>query len=173
MMCEELSARMAHPDLNALFNAVLPFAKLMLSEQGEFFPFGATMSPNGEITHVGARIEDDERPPAQSLIDVMAKSFQRQAANGQLRAETTPIPPPCLRAQGGLPPQGADERPRRGEKAEPAKNKSSEVVLSSFLSASSCFRPSPNLLSELPLRGRSARSAARAIALRRKSSPET
>jgi hypothetical protein len=34
-----------------LMNAVLPFAKQMLSQHREFFPFGGTMSPSGEITH--------------------------------------------------------------------------------------------------------------------------
>jgi hypothetical protein len=41
---------MAHAYLNTLFDTVFSFAKLMLSEHGEFYPFGATMSPSGEIT---------------------------------------------------------------------------------------------------------------------------
>jgi len=40
---------MAHPDLDQLLNAVLPFAQQMLSKHGEFFPFGASMTIDGEI----------------------------------------------------------------------------------------------------------------------------
>ncbi len=34
---------MAHPDLDELLNALLPFAQQMLTKRGEFFPFGTGM----------------------------------------------------------------------------------------------------------------------------------
>lgn len=77
---------MAHPELDALFNTLLPFAQKMLSEHGEFYPFGAVMSSSGEIRHVGAKIEEDDHPPSQSLIDLLTETFKKQAANGELRA---------------------------------------------------------------------------------------
>jgi hypothetical protein len=77
---------MAHPDLDLLFDTVLPMAKLLLGKQGEFYPFGATMSPSGEITCIGARTEGDDHPPSQPLIDAVTKAFQDHAAKGQLRA---------------------------------------------------------------------------------------
>ena len=40
---------MARPDLDALLNAALPFAQKMLVERGQFYPFGATMKPDGKI----------------------------------------------------------------------------------------------------------------------------
>jgi hypothetical protein len=78
--------RMAHPDLNTLFDTAVSFAKLMLSEQGEFYPFGATMSPSGEITNIGARVEGDDHPRSQKLIDLMTETFQKRAASGEIRA---------------------------------------------------------------------------------------
>ena len=76
---------MAHPDLNQLLNSLLPFAKRMLAEHGEFYPFGSTMKPNGEIVAVGA-YDGDEHPPSQNLIDFMTQAFSQQAKTGQLRA---------------------------------------------------------------------------------------
>jgi hypothetical protein len=77
---------MAHPDLNTLLDTVLSFAKLMLSEHGEFYPFGATMSPTGEITNVGARVKGNHRPQSKTLIDLLNVAFQKKAASGQIRA---------------------------------------------------------------------------------------
>jgi hypothetical protein len=76
---------MAHPDLNALLNALLPFVGQMLAAHGEFYPFGSNMKPSGEIIAVGAR-DGDEHPPSQNLIDLMTQAFRQQAATGQLRA---------------------------------------------------------------------------------------
>jgi hypothetical protein len=77
---------MAHPDLNTLLNTLLPFAELMLSENGEFYPFGAKMSLDGEVVNVGAKIEGEEHPPSQSLIELMTQNFQRQTDEGRLLA---------------------------------------------------------------------------------------
>jgi hypothetical protein len=77
---------MAHPDLDQLFEALFPFAQLMLSEHGEFYPFGATMQQDGEIVSIGARDDDDDHPPSQHLIDLLTRAFHRQVASGSLRA---------------------------------------------------------------------------------------
>jgi hypothetical protein len=69
---------MAHPELDALFNTLLPFAQTMLREHGEFYPFGATMTTSGEIRHVGAKMEDDDHPPSQPLIDLLIETFKKQ-----------------------------------------------------------------------------------------------
>jgi len=47
---------------------------------------GAIMLPDGEIRHVGAKIEGDDYPPSQSLIDLLTETFQKEAAMGKLRA---------------------------------------------------------------------------------------
>jgi hypothetical protein len=77
---------MAHPELDALFNTLLPFAQTMLREHGEFYPFGAIMTSSGEIRHVGAKMEDDDHPPSQPLIDLLTETFKKQAKKGELRA---------------------------------------------------------------------------------------
>ncbi len=82
---------MSHPDLNQLFDSLLPLAERMLAEHGEFFPFGGTMKPDGEIATVSAdaaRLLSDggEHPPSQSVIDLMTQAFRQQARSGQLRA---------------------------------------------------------------------------------------
>jgi hypothetical protein len=77
---------MAHPDLQLLFDTVIPMAELLLSKHGEFYPFGATMSPSGQITNIGARTDGDDHPPSEPLIEAMTKAFQDHASKGQLRA---------------------------------------------------------------------------------------
>lgn len=58
---------MAHPDLNQLLNSLLPFAKRRLAEHGEFYPFGSTMKPDGEIVAVGVH-DGDEHPLHRALL---------------------------------------------------------------------------------------------------------
>ena len=77
---------MAHPDLNELLNAILSMAQMLLTKQGEFLPIGAIMLSNGEIRHVGAKIDGDDHPGAQPLIDLLVENFQKEAAKGRLRA---------------------------------------------------------------------------------------
>jgi hypothetical protein len=84
----DLSVRhcMAHSDLNELLNALLPMAEMLLMKQGEFYPVGAIMLSDGEIRHVGAKIEGDDHPPSQSLIALLTEIFQKEAIAGKLRA---------------------------------------------------------------------------------------
>ncbi len=76
---------MANPDLNALLNSLLPFAQKMLAAHGEFYPFGSSMTPSGEIVAISV-YDGDENPPSQKVIDLMTKSFREQATARQLRA---------------------------------------------------------------------------------------
>jgi hypothetical protein len=77
---------MAHSDLNELLSALLPMAKMLLTKQGEFYPIGTAMSSDGEIRHVGAKVEGNDRPPSQPLIDLLTEAFQKEATEGKLRA---------------------------------------------------------------------------------------
>lgn len=76
---------MAHPDLNALKDALLPTAKRMLAEYGEFFPYGAFMKLSGEIVDCSAD-DEDEHPPSKRLIDVLTEDFRQRTAKGEIRA---------------------------------------------------------------------------------------
>jgi hypothetical protein len=71
-----------------LLNEVLPFAKKMLSEHGEFYPFGASMKPDGEIVIAGAS-DGREHPPSQPLIDILRQSFHADAKSGAIIASAT------------------------------------------------------------------------------------
>ena len=77
---------MAHSDLNELLNALLLMAEMLLTKHGEFYPIGAIMLSDGEIRHVGAKIEGDDHPPSQPLIDLLTETFQKEATKGKLRA---------------------------------------------------------------------------------------
>jgi hypothetical protein len=74
-----------HPDLDALLNDLLPFAERMLSEQGEFYPFGGSITSNGRHISVGGKGSSD-RPKSQELIDIMTHEFRNQASEGKIRA---------------------------------------------------------------------------------------
>jgi hypothetical protein len=62
---------MADPDPNELLNTLLSMAQMLLTKQGEFCPIGAIMLSDGEVRHVGAKIEGDDHPPSQSLIELL------------------------------------------------------------------------------------------------------
>src|ERR1700722_18536202 len=76
---------MAHPELNQLLNALIPFAQQALAKHGEYYPFGSAINKDGVIVaHV--TWDGDENPPSQQVIDTLTKDFQQQAAAGQIRA---------------------------------------------------------------------------------------
>ena len=60
---------MAHPDLDQLLNVALEFAKKMLNQHGEFYPFGASMRPDGTVSMDGATT-GGEKPPSQELLNL-------------------------------------------------------------------------------------------------------
>jgi len=76
---------MAHPDLDKLMHALLPFAQQMLAKHGEFYPYGSTMTTDGRIV-AQAAYDGHEHPPSQQLIDLMTQAFRQQAAAGEIRA---------------------------------------------------------------------------------------
>ena len=88
---------MAHPDLDQLLNVALEFAKKMLKEHGEFYPFGASMGIDGNITMDGAAT-GREHPPSQELHDLLSESYTQRANTGVLRAAAicadVRVPPP-------------------------------------------------------------------------------
>ncbi|WP_395738856.1 hypothetical protein [Prosthecobacter sp.] len=65
---------------------VLPLAKRMLAENGEFYPYGGITKLDGSIVHVGAREEDTDHPTPTTLVKILRKEFQAQAANQEIEA---------------------------------------------------------------------------------------
>lgn len=76
---------MPKDELNSLMNAVLPFARQMLAEHGEFLPYGGVITTQGEIVSIGAS-DGVEHSTSQKLIDIMTESFQVKAKAGEYRA---------------------------------------------------------------------------------------
>jgi hypothetical protein len=76
---------MVHPDLDELLNAVIPFAQQTLVNHGEFYPFGASVAPDGTVAMESADM-GEEHPQSQELIDMLTEGFRRSARAGQIRA---------------------------------------------------------------------------------------
>ena len=68
-----------------LMDSVLPFAEKMLSEHGEFFPYGGAIDKGGEVVSVAA-YDGNEQPPSSEVISMLQKAFQSAASNGEYRA---------------------------------------------------------------------------------------
>jgi hypothetical protein len=103
-------------EVEELMNSLLPLAKKMLAELGEFYPYGGYMDHNGIITHVSGRIEGTDCPRSKSIIDLLRRNFRQSAKDGKLKATAVifdvRIKPPgeddgtdaiqvCLDHQGG------------------------------------------------------------------------
>ena len=77
--------RSSKQDVEALMNEWVVFAKRMLSEHGEFHPYGAAMKFDGEIISIAGHT-GEEMPPSQELIELLRIGFQQEAANGEYKA---------------------------------------------------------------------------------------
>ncbi len=73
-------------EAEVLLSAVMPFAERMLREYGEFYPFGASLKPEGEVVHVGAADPATDRPKSKYLIDTLVSSFQGLAVKKSCKA---------------------------------------------------------------------------------------
>jgi hypothetical protein len=68
-----------------LMNELFCFAEKMLSEYGEFHPFGGYLKSSGEVVHVGVQSSRDNKRPQQK-IDALIRSFKQLAAQGKAMA---------------------------------------------------------------------------------------
>jgi hypothetical protein len=72
-------------DCEELLGATIPFAEQCLARYGEFYPFGATMLPSGEIALASAQ-PDDEKPESAEVIALLEGGMRLAAAQGQCKA---------------------------------------------------------------------------------------
>ena len=72
-------------DCEQLMNAVLPFAEEMLTNHGEFQPFGGTMTPDGQIGMTGGWT-GDEHPASTEVIELVKAGFRAGAERGEYKA---------------------------------------------------------------------------------------
>jgi hypothetical protein len=75
----------ARQDYNALLDSLMPFAEEMLKKHGEFFPFGAVISPTGEVT-AHSTFDGNEQPESEAVIASLVQVFQGEAREGKIRA---------------------------------------------------------------------------------------
>ena len=67
-------------------NAMLSLAEKMLSQHGEFYPYGGYMKLDGTIIDVGADDPDTSRPKSKDLIYILRSSFREIASTNQCKA---------------------------------------------------------------------------------------
>jgi len=75
----------ARQDYNALLELLMPFAEQMLKKNGEFFPFGAAVSTEGEV-RACATYDGNETPASEEVIAMLVQGFQGEAGDGKIRA---------------------------------------------------------------------------------------
>ena len=75
----------AKQDVQTLMNEWIVFAKQMLDEHGEFYPYGAAMKFDGEIISISGDT-GEEMPPSQELIELLTNGFRQEAAKGEYKA---------------------------------------------------------------------------------------
>ena len=75
---------LAQADLDGLLNTLLPFAQQELEKLGEFFPFGAIVTTEGETKLLAADAIEGERPDSASIISMLLAEAQNK--RGELRA---------------------------------------------------------------------------------------
>jgi hypothetical protein len=73
-------------ELDALLNAVLPFAERMLRQHGDFYPFGATIGRDGKIALIQPSLgEDEEIPEPPEIVHVLYQGLRDKALRGEIR----------------------------------------------------------------------------------------
>jgi hypothetical protein len=65
------ASEQAQGDLDALLNAVLPFAQQTLAKYGELLPFGAAMSSHGQLELLAAEPGEAERPRSEAVLQAL------------------------------------------------------------------------------------------------------
>ncbi len=76
---------MAHPEMDTLLDEGLRVAIHFLEKNGEFFPFGVTLAPDGSVAHTQG-YTGDECPPSLELIDLLLSAFKIGAATGDYKS---------------------------------------------------------------------------------------
>jgi hypothetical protein len=69
--------------LHELLTYCMDFAQIMLKESGEFYPFGAGLSPEGKVVAVGGH-DGNEYPKAQEIYHLLAEAFVFKAKSGKI-----------------------------------------------------------------------------------------
>jgi hypothetical protein len=71
--------------LDELFDVAVSSAFALLEKNGEFFPLGASIAPDGTVGQL-AVFDGDEHPESQTVINGLTQAFGQQAAEGAILA---------------------------------------------------------------------------------------
>jgi len=74
-----------HADFQQLLNTVVSFAQFQLADGGAIYPFGASMTLEGDVG-INAADAGRDRPPSQELVNMMTAGFRQLAAERKVRA---------------------------------------------------------------------------------------
>jgi hypothetical protein len=72
-------------DMDEVLNSLMPFAQQMLDQSGEFFPFAASMTANGDVAAVGADVGGG-RPNPREVAELLYSGLAVQAISGEIKA---------------------------------------------------------------------------------------
>jgi len=78
-------AKTQKAELEKLLQVALPFAQQMLTNHGEFYPYGATMDPGGKVANTGG-YTGEEHPKSIEVIELLKGAFRRQGEIGEIMA---------------------------------------------------------------------------------------
>ena len=76
---------MAQEDLEELLNFLIPCAQQFLAKSGEFYPFAASMTPDGTVRQ-NMSGTGEEFPNSDKLIAILIDGFREEALVGRLKA---------------------------------------------------------------------------------------
>jgi hypothetical protein len=76
-----MNKRQPKEDAHQLVNEFIGRAEKMLAEYGEFYPFGGSMKPDGEIVWEAAS-DGTEYPRSQPLIEILRQAHQEARSEG-------------------------------------------------------------------------------------------
>jgi hypothetical protein len=86
----------AQDDVDGLFGAVLPFAEQTLGRFGELYPFGASLTTDGQVTILGGAPGLGEHPDSLAVLEVLYRGAADRAAGSRAFAFVADV-----RANGG------------------------------------------------------------------------
>jgi hypothetical protein len=69
--------------LHELLAYCMDFAETMLRESGEFYPFGAVLSPEGAVVAVGGD-DGNQHPEPQEIYRLLTEAFVSEAKSGKI-----------------------------------------------------------------------------------------
>ena len=73
-------------DIQNIIDYSHKFAKKMLNNGKEYYPFGAKIDNSGELIAVGYKDNETEFPESQKVIDELTAEFERELNIGEIKA---------------------------------------------------------------------------------------